>query len=167
MSKFQEAQKLFSGISASEDVSKFLGALCEAGRLDLFAKSRTNFFKLVMAAGNGVEVRVVSAVVRPWVHERSCHALAVVTASPCPRRGLWPHRALRWVAACGADEQELSAAQTKKVESILPNFLDGATPIVSFAVDPTVLGGVQIQVGNTVAEASADAVLRQVCQTFE
>ena len=63
--------------------------------------------------------------------------------------------------------QELSAAQVKKVEGILPNFLEGATPIVSFAVDPTVLGGVQIQVGNTVAEASADAVLRQVCQTFE
>ena len=72
--KFQAAQKLFSSISAGEDVSKFLGSLCEAGRLDLFSKARSNYFKLVMAAGNGVEVRVVSAVVRRRCTCPQCHA---------------------------------------------------------------------------------------------
>lgn len=124
MKKFEEARKAFSGVKIGEDVGRFLGTLCEAGRLDLFNKARKEYFSLVKAAGNGVDVRVVSAV-------------------------------------------ELSNAQVKKVENILPQFLDGATPITSFEVDPTVLGGVQIQVGNTVAEATSDAVLRQVCQNFE
>lgn len=124
MAKFEAARKAFSGVKLNDDVGRMLAQLCEAGRLDLFAKASATYFTLVKAAGNGVDVRVVSAV-------------------------------------------DLSAAQVKKVEKILPNFLEGATPIVSFEVDPTVLGGVQIQVGNTVAEATSDAVLRQVCQTFE
>lgn len=124
MPKFEAARKAFAGFKPTDDVGRFLGGLCEAGRLDLFTKGKNAYFNLVKAAGNGVDVKVVSAV-------------------------------------------DLSAAQVKKVEKILPNFLEGATPIVSYEVDPTVLGGVQIQVGNTVAEATSDAVLRQVCQTFE
>lgn len=110
-------------MTIGEDVGLFLATLCENGNLNLFARSQAWFFDLVKAAGNGVDVKVVSAV-------------------------------------------ELNKTQVGKVEKVLPNFLEGAVPIVSYEVDPTVLGGVQIQVGNTLAEATADGVLRQVSQAF-
>lgn len=124
MKKFQDARKLFGAITIGDDVGRMLGGLCEAGRLDLFSKTKERYFGLVKAAGNAVDVKVVSAIA-------------------------------------------LSAAQVKKVEGILPNFLEGQNAITTYEVDPDVLGGVKIQVGNTLADASSDGVLRQVSQTFQ
>lgn len=123
MDKFVAARKVFKGVPLGQDVGKLMAGLCEAGRLDLFLKAKDRYFTLVKAAGNAVDVKVVSAVA-------------------------------------------LSAAQVKKVEALLPDFLDGQNPITSYEVDPTVLGGVKIQVANTLADASSDGVLRQVSQTF-
>ena len=118
MPKFEAARKAFAGFKPTDDVGRFLGGLCEVGRLDLFTKAKNAYFNLVKAAGNGVDVKVVSAVVRVArgkLHVRDAvarglHLTRVCSACAGPERrpgeeggedppqllgGCHPHRELR------------------------------------------------------------------------